>query len=316
LLAARNRRPRPERDDKILTSWNGLMISALAKGYQVLEDPRYLAAAVQAARFIRLHLYDPASRRLYRRWRQGEKNILGMAEDYAFLVQGLIDLYEASFDVSNLEWAIEMAEQQNTLFYDDKNGGFFMTELRHDPALLVRSKESSDQVEPAASSVAVLNLLRLAQYADRADFRKAAEQTLKLFGDLMRERPRSLAQLLTALDFFLSKPRQIVIAGDPAASDTRAMLQAVCRRFLPNKTLILADGSKDQDLLAQRLPFLKEVIPIDGKATAYICTGSVCDLPTHDLTKVKRSLGIGAMGLTDEGGSASGEGGPLVRALP
>ncbi|MBI4051575.1 MAG: thioredoxin domain-containing protein [Elusimicrobia bacterium] len=286
LFEVRSKRPRPHRDDKILTSWNGLMISALAKAHRILGDPQYLKAGEKAAWFIQEHLYDAKDKRLYRRWRAGERKIFGMADDYAFLVQGILDLYEASFDIRWLDWAMELTEEQNRLFYDVREGGFYMTAPGHDKNLIVRAKEDSDNVEPSASSVAALNLLRLAQFADRGDFREMAQKTLALFGTQMAEQPRSLPQMLVALNFFLSKPIQVVIAGKPDAPDTQAMLRQVSRKFMPNKILILADGGKNQKVLAGRLPFLKGVVPIQGKATAYVCVNYACELPTSDLKKL------------------------------
>ena len=215
------------------------MISALAKASQVLDESRYLKAAEKASRFIKLEIYDSENKKLYRRWREDDRKVSATASDYAFLISGLIDLYEASFDVEWLNWAIELTEQQNKLFYDQENGGFYMTAEDHDDNLIVRMKEDADNVEPSASSVATLNLLRLSQFADRADFLEIAEKTLTLFGGQMRQYPRSLPQMLVALDYYLSKPRQIIIVGDPELPDTREMLKAVHEQFIPVKILIV-----------------------------------------------------------------------------
>jgi len=290
LFAARAARPRPPKDDKIIAASNGLMISALAKGAQVLGDPAYLRAAEKAARFLRARLYDARGRRLYRRWRQGERKIPADADDYAFLVQGLLDLYETSFDASWLEWAVELTDEQNRLFYDTAQGGFYLTAEGDDKNLLLRSKEDSDNVEPAAGSVAALDLLRLAQFTGRKDFRGAAEKTLELFGGPLERRPRSLLQMLVALDFALSRRRQIVIAGEPGAPDTREMLRRVHARFLPDKILILADGGAGQRALSRRLPFLEGVARIRGQATAYVCVDDACRLPTADLKTLDELL--------------------------
>ena len=290
LLATRSKRPRPHLDDKILVSWNGLMMTAFARAAQVFDDPSYLESARKAAAFIRTNLYGSKSRTLYRRWRDGERKIPGIADDYAFLVQGLIDLYETSFDVQWLEWAIELTETQNRLFYDRENGGFYMTAADHDQNLLVRAKEDSDNVEPTASSVAALNLLRLAQFTDREDFRQVAEKTLTLFGKQLAQDPGSLAQMLVALDYALSKPKQIVIAGDPSAKDTQAMLRLVHDRLIPGKILLLADGGKGQETLARRLPFLKGVTRKRNKATAYVCIDYACKLPTNELRVLAQIL--------------------------
>ena len=202
------------------------MISAFAKGYQVLGDPKDLEAAQKAAHFLKAHLYDASSRTLYRRWREGDRQALGIADDYAFLAQGLIDLYEADFDPAWLDWAQEITEEQIKRFYDPEKGGFFMTASDQDLNLLVRVKEDHDNVEPSASSVAALNLLRLAQFFDRADFRKEADKTLQAFGSRMKDSPQAMPQMLVALDFALSEPRQIVIAGKPDSPDTQALFKS------------------------------------------------------------------------------------------
>ena len=290
LLELRAKRPRPHLDDKILASWNGLAISAFAKAGAVFEDQDFLNSAVKTAEFVHTHLYDAKSHRLYRRWRDGERKIHGTADDYAFLAQGLIDLYESSLDVRWLEWAIELTEIQQKLFFDAKNGGYFTTAEEDSKDLLARSKTDSDNVEPAASSIAALNLLRLAQYTDRDDFQKAAEKTLGAFGKQMKEQPRALPQMLCALDFYIANAGQIVIAGSPEAPDTQEMLRVVRERFVPDKILMLADGGKGQEALAKRLPFLKGVRPIKGKATAYVCVHYACDLPTSDLTTLRQLL--------------------------
>ncbi|MBI4395806.1 MAG: thioredoxin domain-containing protein, partial [Elusimicrobia bacterium] len=290
LLTVRAARPRPQKDDKILVSWNGLMISAYARASSVLDEARYLEAAEKAARFIQKNLYDAKARRLYRRWREGERKVFGTADDYAFLVQGLLDLYEASFYPAWLAWAIELTEEQNKLFHDAEKGGFYMTAQDHDKALLARVKEDSDNVEPAAGSVAALNLLRLAQYTDRDDFRTAAEKTLILYSAQAKEQPRSLPQMLAALDFYLSKPRQIVIAGSPEKDDTRELLKRVRQRYLPNKILIVVDDGPGRQALVRQMPFLKNIVPIQGKATAYVCVNYACDLPTADPAKLAKIL--------------------------
>lgn len=291
LFASRAARPRPHLDDKILSDWNGLMISAFARAAQILDDPKYLRAAEKSARFIRSRLYEEKEKekehRLYRRWREGERNVPGLAVDYVLLTQGLIDLYEASFDAGWLEWAVQLSEAQLKLFYDPK-GGFYQTAIGHDPNLLLRTMEDSDNVIPAASSVAALNFLRLSQFTDRKDFREAAQMSLARFGAQMKQQPRSLPQMLVALDYALSKPTQIVIAGDPNSSDTKAMLKAVHERFIPNKIILLAGQS-----LASSIPFLKRLSPVNGKATAYVCENYACKLPTNDVLVLAQQLAQG-----------------------
>ncbi|MBI3549806.1 MAG: thioredoxin domain-containing protein [Elusimicrobia bacterium] len=282
LLEIRNKRPRPHLDDKVLASWNGLMLSALSKAASVLDDKSFLEAALEAGRFIQEKLYDPDMRRLYRRWRNGERAIAGTADDYAFIVQGFIDLYESSFDACWLARAETLADEACRLFYDTDKGGFFMTSKDHDPNLLARIMEEMDNVEPSASSVMATNLLRLSQYAARLDYQDAAEKTLARFSATLTTRPRALPQMLTALGSLRDKPRQIVIAGEPGAADTQALLRVVRRRFLPNSIVILADGGINQQMLSRRTPFLKDMTPSDGKAAAYVCVNFACKLSVNE----------------------------------
>ena len=288
LFAVRAKRPRPGLDDKVLTSWNGLMISALAKAAQAFGEPRYLGAAAKAAHFLRAELYDSKARSLWRRWRKGEKAVPGMAEDFAFLAQGLLDLFEASFDPQWLAWALELTERQQELF-GSKDGGLYMTEDAKDKSLLLRVMEDSDNVEPSASSVGAMNLLRLAQFAGRKDFSDAARRTLERFGPMMRERPLSQAYMLCAADYALSKPRQIVIAGGADEPGTAAMLAAVHERFMPSK-ILLRVGDDNRAKLAKLVPFISNLVPVGGKPTAYLCENYACKLPTNDLAQFKALL--------------------------
>ncbi|OGR88417.1 MAG: hypothetical protein A3J74_05590 [Elusimicrobia bacterium RIFCSPHIGHO2_02_FULL_57_9] len=282
VLEIRAARPRPQRDDKVLSDWNGLMISANARAAQILDDARYLDAAQKSAAFIRTRLYGEKANRLHRRWREGERKVSGLAVDYALLTQGLIDLYEATFDVEWLNWAVQLSEAQLKLFYDPEKGGFYQTAPGHDKNLLIRSMDDSDNVIPAASSVAALNFLRLAQFTDRKDFRQAAEKTLTRFGAQMAQQPRSLPQMLVALDYALSKTKQIIIAGNLQSPDTREMVRQVQSRFIPNKILMVVDEGKNKEAFLRWLPFLKGVGRIKGKATAYVCVDYACELPTND----------------------------------
>ena len=289
LFAARSRRPHPPLDDKVLTAWNGLMISALARASQVFEEPRYLTAAESAARFVQVKLYDSKKGHLRRRYRAGETAVNGFVDDYAFLVQGLIDLYEASFDVRWLSWAIQLEGKQDELFWDSKNGGYFTTSGA-DPAILMQTREDYDGAEPSPNSVAAMNLLRLWQMTDRKDWHDKAEKTFAIFGNRLQEFPQALPQLVAALDFSLSKPKQIIIAGQPDAPCTRALLKLVHQRYIPNKILLLADGGPGQKQLAQWLPFVHSVTQKQGRATAYICENYVCKLPSADPQVVARLL--------------------------
>ncbi len=292
LLAVRSKRPRPPLDDKVLTAWNGLMISALSRAGQALDEPRYLAAALAATSFVRSNLYDPKGGRLLRRFRAGETGIDVFLDDYAFLIQGLLDLYESSFDVQWLTWAVQLQERQDKLFWDGGSGAYFST-TGADSSILIRMRDDYDGAEPSGNSVAALNLLRLSQMTGRQAWREQADILFAMFGDRLQSNPETLPQLVAALDFSLGKPKQVVIAGDPAAADTRTLLRLVNERFLPNKVLLLADGAEAQEKLARWLPFLHGVTRQNGRATAYICEDYVCKLPTSNPREVARLLDEG-----------------------
>ncbi len=289
LLDARARRPRPPLDDKVLTAWNGLMVSAFARAAQVLDAPEYLAAASAAAEFVRAELYDAPTRTLARRYRDGDAAIDGFLDDYAFLIQGLLDLYEASFDVAWLSWADRLQERQDALFWDARQGGYFSSGDA-DPSVLVRMRTYYDGAEPSANSVAAMNLLRLWQMTGREEWRARADETFGAFAPRFAQEPTAAPQLAAALDFSLSKPKQIVIAGQADARDTQALLRVVHARFLPHKILLLADGGPGQARLAQGLPFIESMAPREGRAQAYICEDYICKLPTTVPAEVARQL--------------------------
>jgi uncharacterized protein len=289
LLEIRAKRPRPHLDDKIITAWNGLMISAYARGAQVLDDPGYLEAAARAAMFARTQLYDPSRQVLVRNYREGRSEVEGFADDYAFVIQGLLDLYEASFDISWLQFAIALQETQDRLFLDEERSGYF-SGTGKDASILLRTKEDNDSAEPAASSVAALNLLRLAQFRDGKRWRERAEKTIGAFSRQISHFPSAMPQMLVALDFSLAKPRQIVLAGKRDAQETRALLAQVHQHFLPNKTLLLADGGDGQKYLEEKIEALRAMKPVDGKSVAYICENFACQAPVNDPAALRKLL--------------------------
>ncbi len=283
LLLIRGKRPRPHLDDKTLTAWNGLMISAFARAYQVLDEPTYLEAARKSAQFIKSKLYNAKSGILLRRYRAGDTAIEGFADDYAYLIQGLLDLYEASFDITNLAWAFDLQKKQNELFWDaDHEGGFFST-AGQDANILLRMKEDYDGAEPSPNSVAAMNLLRLSQMLNEKAFQEMGVKTLNAFGSRLKKAPSTMPQMMVALDFSLRKAKQIVIAGNPEAIDTKVMLRAIREPFIPNKFVLLADGGEGQAFLGKQLGFVQTMQPIEGRATAYVCENYVCQLPTTNL---------------------------------
>jgi len=288
LLAARDQRPRPPLDDKVLTSWNGLMISAFARAGQVLGEPSYIQSAQGATDFIQSKLYDPQNGTLMHRYREGDAGINGFLDDYTNLIQGLIDLYEASFRVPDLTWAITLQETQDRLFWDAKGGGYFQTPPG-DKSILVRMRDAYDGAEPSANSIAAMNLLRLAEMANRPAWLEKADQAFQAFSPQIERAPETLPQMMAAVDFALSKPRQVVIAGNRTRQDTQALLNVVNQRYLPNKVLFVVDDASGQQL-AGWLPFIQGMHPIDGKATAYVCENYTCKLPTSDPERVAALL--------------------------
>ena len=278
LFSLRAKRPRPHLDDKIIAAWNGLMISAFARAAQVLEEPRYLDIATRAANFLREHLYDSSHNILYRNYREGRSDIEGFADDYAFVIQGLIDLYEASFDIEWLKLAVQLQETQGRLFFDEKNGGYFSTSGK-DQNVFLRMKDDNDGAEPAASSVAALNLLRLSQVRDDPQLTERARKTIDAFAATLSHFPSAMPQMLVALDFSLSKPRQIVIAGKKDAPETKALLKEVHRHFLPKTILLLADGDEGQKYLGQKNEAIRAMSMVNRKPAAYVCESFTCKAP-------------------------------------
>ena len=289
LFELRAKRPRPGLDDKIITAWNGLMITAFAKGYQVLRDEKYLNAANRSADFVRKNLYDAKEQILIRAWREGAVDIEGFAEDYAYLIRGLIDLYESSFDTAQLEWATALQKKQDSLFWDDTNGGYFSSSGK-DPNVLLRAKEDYDGAEPSPNTISAINLLRLSHLLGNSTWSEKAEGTLKALAAQMQQSPLATPIGLLALDSYLSPSEQIVIAGRKEDPQTREMLEAECQKFLPNAVWVLIHDEASRSFFAKQAEFYGSVQVPDGKATAYVCQNFVCNLPTSDLATFKKEL--------------------------
>jgi uncharacterized protein YyaL (SSP411 family) len=260
LMQIRSRRPRPHLDDKILTGWNALMISAFAKGAQILEEPRYREAARRARDFLRSLLWRESDHVLLRRYRDGEAAIEGFLDDYASLLNALIDLYETDFDPDDLTWATRLAERAIELF-EDTAGGFFSTSAAQSD-LVLRLKDDYDGAEPSGNSVIALGLLRLARITGREDFKKAAERTLDAFRGKMIAAGPGLPQMLVAQMFASDKPMEIVLA-----SPSIELLRVIRRRFLPNAVVMSASEAP------QPMP------AIDNMPTVYVCENYACKLP-------------------------------------
>jgi uncharacterized protein YyaL (SSP411 family) len=287
LFEIRGKRPRPHLDDKIITAWNGLMISAFARAAQVLGEPNYLERAIGAAEFVRDNLMRDDFT-LLRSWREGAGEVQGFADDYAFLIQALLDLYEAS---ANIEWlilAVALQRRQNALFADLENGGYYAA-IADDPTLFLRMKEDHDGAEPSANSVSALNLLRLEQMAGIEEFGQFGRKTIAAFGSLLKAMPSAMPQMLVALQFATTAPKQIVVAGDP--KQAQGLLRQIHARFAPNKVILFADGGEGQQWLGQQREFIRSLSPVDHQPTAYVCENFACQLPVTDPEKLGKLLG-------------------------
>jgi uncharacterized protein YyaL (SSP411 family) len=281
LLAARSKRVRPHRDDKVLAAWNGLMISALARGARVLGDPRLAERGARAADFVWERMRDPKTGELRRRWRDGEAAGAGQLDDYAYYALGCFDLYQATFDPKWLERATLVTEAEIARFWDETGGGFFESPAG-DPAIKVRMKDGFDGAEMAGNSIAAWNLEMLAALLDREDWREKARRTLDYYGRRLAGAGAAMPQMLVAMLLESATPRHLVIAGRPEAPDTQAMLSEYDRRFLPHDAVLLVDGGERQRRLAKLVPFVAALAPKDGRATAYVCVNYACRLPTTD----------------------------------
>jgi uncharacterized protein YyaL (SSP411 family) len=290
LLTARGKRVRPLKDDKVLTDWNGLMIAALARAGAAFDEPRYVAAARAAADFALAELRDERGR-LFKRWRAGEAAFTGTLEDYAFLVLGLIELHQAGQEPRDLAAALELDAALRAHFTDAERGGFFTT-ADDAEELLFRHKSVYDGALPSGNSVAAWNLVRLARLTGRVELEEAAQRTLAAFGSAART-PMAHTVWLLALDAALGPSFEVVVAGDPAAADTRAMLRAFQARYLPHLVLLLRpDG--DAPAIAALAPFTLDQTSRGGKATAYVCRNHACRAPTTDVAQALANLEPGS----------------------
>ena len=276
LLSQRKKRIAPHLDDKIITAWNGLMISALARAAVILEEDRYLLAAQRAADFILKNLVVGGE--LKRRWRDGEARHPAALDDYSFLIQGLLDLYRAEHVPSRLVEAMDLSEQQIALFSDEK-GGFYDTP--QGAGLLARMQAAYDGAEPSGNSVAALNFLRLGSLTGKKQWSELGKKSIETFGKTLEAYPAVMPLMLTAMDFQLDKPRQIVIVGEADGEDTKGLLREVHSRYLPHTILLLADGMENQAFLEKNLPFLATVVKSEGRATAYVCEDFSCKMPVN-----------------------------------
>jgi uncharacterized protein len=291
LFASREKRIHPHKDDKVLTDWNGLMIAAYSKAAQALDDPAYSEAASRAAAFI-LDSLRSSDGGLLHRYRLGDASIAANLDDYAFLVWGLLELYETVFDVQYLRHALEINDQMVKNFWDDEGGGFYFTGHKSEE-LLTRQKETYDGAIPSGNSVAMLNLLRIARITGDTKLEDMASRMGRSFSDGIRKNPSAHSQMLQAIDFLLGPSYEIVISGTLGAPDTRNMLAALRTGFHPRKVLIFRPDPDPKPVIVELATFTQPLLSISGKATAYVCKGRACQRPTTDPLDMIASLRSG-----------------------
>jgi uncharacterized protein YyaL (SSP411 family) len=277
LFEERIKRVPPHKDDKILTDWNGMMIAALAVGSRALNRPDFLAGSRQAADFILTAMYDETGRLLHR-YRDGESAIDGMLDDYAYMVWGLIELYQASYDIIYLKDAISLNSMMLELFWDVETGGFFQTAVDKD-ALLVRQKEIYDGAIPSGNSIALYNLLRLSRMTGNTDFDDRAPKLIQAFSEAVMELPSGYTQFLNGVDYALGSSREVVIVGDPSDDTALNMLDLLRRKYDPQMVSLFKDTTASADEMNKLAPFAAEYKAINNKATAYVCRNFSCEKP-------------------------------------
>jgi len=283
LYAEREKRVKPGRDEKILTSWNGLMISSLVDGFRVAGNETYLTGAVEAARFILQEMRKEG--RLTRVFHKGKSRVAGYSEDYAFLIQALIDLYEATFETGWLKEADDLNRRMIDQFWDERNGGFFFTGVENE-SLIARSKNPYDNAIPSANSIAVFNLIRLGYLTGEESLKQKAKQIFHLFHSFLDQHPSGFAQMLSGLSFFLD-PQEVGVIGSKNDLKTKSMLKEIYLAYLPNKILSLRDPQDPVE--GNWFPFLREKgnqeVP-----TAFVCKGFTCLPPVKNAKELKKIL--------------------------
>ena len=280
MFEARNRRVRPHLDDKILASWNGLMLGAMARVGAALGEEKYRAAAEKNLAFIRKKLWDDKSGTLFHRWRDGERDNVQLLEAYAFLLSGVIELYETTLNPEHLDFAMTLAEAMIAKFYDAENGGFWQG-AADAKDLILRVKDDYDGAEPSGNSVATLALLKLAAITGREDLRRPAESTLQLFTHRLQNFPQAMPFMLHAVDFWLEEPRRIVVAGDPNTAKGRDLLRAAHSVYQPNKIVLGNVGAVEE---------FSRTLPATDGPVVYLCTGRSCQPPTNQPAELRQLL--------------------------
>lgn len=284
LYAQRAQRQRPGRDDKVLTSWNGLMISAFSVAYQALGAEGWMVSATRAADAILARQWDERTGVLLRRYRDGSSAIPGFLDDYAFLSLGLLDLYEASLKPEYMLHARKIAAAMIQRFWDEENGGFFFT-TEGSQGVLGRRKDDYDGAEPSGNSIAAHVLLRLAEMTGDPDLFAKGERTVGAFSGHLSDSPETMPAMLCALDQVLHSPRQVVVSGERGVEGTETMIRMVQKAYLPDVTLLRADEG-----LFALSPWLQGMGTVDGKSAVYVCQNNACQAPTTDFEALRSAL--------------------------
>ena len=282
----RSKVPPLHKDDKILTSWNGLMIAAMAKGYQVLDDPRYLEAARKAAIFVQEKLYRNG--RLLRRYREGESRFSGTVNDYSFLIHGLLTLYESDFDLRWIHWARDLQSKQDELFWDQKSGGYYLTEPG-EKSLLVRKKEFDDGVIPSGNSLTALNLLKLHDLTFDQKYLEKLRQLFGVLSGIVASYPAGYAQMMTAVDYYLDRSKEVAVVGKQGDLALNEIRRFFSQSFLPNKVLAMGEPAGSGD---SRIPAILQGKPmLNDRPTIYVCEDNICKRPTTNLEEAEKLVG-------------------------
>ncbi|MCB1095633.1 MAG: thioredoxin domain-containing protein [Verrucomicrobiae bacterium] len=276
------KRVRPHLDDKVLGSWNGMMLGAVSRAAIVLDDPSYLAAARKNLAFLKEKLWDPKTKTLYHRWRDGERDTTQILATYANVLAGVIDLYEATLEPEHLEFALAVNEQMIARFYDSEEGGFYQSAGTDD--LLFRVKNDYDGAEPSGNSVAVGALLKLSAITDNSEFKAEALKTVNLFAERINEAGQALPMMLQSLPMLFGEPMRVVITGDPSSPEAHALVRAAQSTYRPDKVILGNAGPVEA--------FAKTLKSMDDKPTAYVCSGTACKPPTQDGATVRKHLAM------------------------
>lgn len=292
LFASREQRVHPAKDDKILTDWNALMIAALARAARVFDDPEYLAAAERATAFLLNNLRRPDGRLLHR-YRQGEAGLAATLDDCAFMLLALIEDYEASFSPKYLQTALELANDLIKHYQDPDNGGFFF--VPDDADTPVRQKPVYDGATPSGNSAAMYALYLLGRMTANLELEETAERIHRAFAGLVTRSPAASPSFLTGVELMKGEKTEVVIAGVPGAEDTAAMVRKIYSHYIPGSVVILRPAGEERPEIAEIAGFTRDMVMIDGRATAYVCTNHACRIPTTDPDEMLRAAGTGGI---------------------